>query len=70
MFPLIAFEPVGHPKQRTEYRGAIVSGQVYDAGFNDEAAEFDETTRALAALDLPGAHVMSCSCGSVSVEAA
>ena len=58
MFALIAFEPVGHPKQRAEDRGAVVTGQVDDSGFNDQAAEFDEMTRPLATLDLPCAHVM------------
>ena len=67
MFALIAFEPVGHPKQRAEDRGAIVAGQVYDTGFNYEAAEFDEMTRPLAAFDLPCAHVMSRPFGLMSV---
>jgi hypothetical protein len=67
MFALIAFEPVGHPKQRAEDRGAVVAGQVHDTGFNNEAAEFDEMPGALAALDLPRAHVMSHPCGLMPV---
>src|ERR1700749_2881710 len=67
MFALIAFEPVGHPKQRAEDRGAVVAGQVDDSGFNDQAAEFDEMTCALAALDLPCAHVMSRPCDLMPV---
>ncbi|MGY4502022.1 hypothetical protein ACVWYH_005979 [Bradyrhizobium sp. GM24.11] len=54
MFALIAFEPVGHPKQRAEDRGAVVADQVHDTGFNNEAAEFDKMSRAFTALDLPG----------------
>ena len=58
MFALIALELVGHPEQRAVDDGAIVAGQVHDPGLDDEAAEFDQMPRALAALDLPGAHVM------------
>jgi hypothetical protein len=57
-FTLLAFELVGHPEQRTVDHGAIIAGQVYDPGLNDEAAEFDQMPRPLATLDLPGAHVM------------
>jgi hypothetical protein len=66
-FALIAFEFVGAPEQRAEDRSAVVAGQVHDSGFDDEAAEFDEMTRALAALDLPRAHVMSGFCGLMPV---
>ena len=52
-FALIALKLVGHPKQRTKDGGAVVADQVHDTGFYDEAAEFDEVPRALAALDLP-----------------
>lgn len=52
---LIALKPVSHSEQRAEDDGAIIAGQVHDPGFHDEAAEFDETARALAALDLPRA---------------
>ena len=38
-----------------------------EPGFDDEAAEFDEVPRALAALDLPRAHVMSRPCGLMTV---
>ena len=57
MFALIAFELVGAPKQRAVDYGTIVTGQIDEAGLNHEAAEFDEMTRALAALDLPCAHL-------------
>ena len=57
-FALIALELVSHPKQRAVDRGAIIAGQVHDAGFDDEAAKLDEVPRALAAFDLPRAHVM------------
>src|ERR1700743_1074888 len=67
MFALIAFEPVGHPKQSREDGGAGVAGKVDDSGFNDQAAEFDEMTCALAALDLPCSHVMSLPCGLMPV---
>jgi hypothetical protein len=50
MFALIALQLVSHPEQRAEDRGAIVAGQVHDTGFDDEAAQFDEVPRALAAL--------------------
>ena len=52
MFALITFEPVGHPEQRAEEDGAIIAGQIYYTGFNNEAAQFDQVPRALAALDL------------------
>ena len=66
-FVLIALELVGHPEQRAEDDGAIIAGQVHDASFHDEAAEFDEVPRPLAALDLPCAHVMSRPCGLIPV---
>ncbi len=66
-FSLVASELVSHPEQRAEDRGAVVAGQVHDAGFHDEAAEFDELPRALASLDLPRAHVMSRPCGLMTV---
>jgi hypothetical protein len=59
LFALIASQLVGDPEQRAKNDGAVVAGQVHDASFHDEAAEFDEVPRALAALYLPGAHVMS-----------
>src|SRR6516165_8729115 len=66
-FALIALELVGHPKQRAEDGRPVVAGQVHESGFHDEAAEFNEVLRALAALDLPGAHVTSCPCGLITV---
>ena len=61
-FALIAFELVYHPEQRAEDRGAVVTGQIYDPSFDEETAQFDEVPRALAALDLPSAHVMPRPC--------
>ena len=58
MFTLIALELVGHPEQCAVDHGAIVAGQVHDPGLDDEAAEFDQMPRALAALDLSCSHVM------------
>lgn len=66
-FALIAFELLDNPYQRAEDRGAIIAGQVHDTGFNDETAQFDEVPRALAALDLPRAHVMPRLCGLMPV---
>ena len=54
---LVTLEFVGHPEQRAEDRGAVVTGQIYDPSFDEETAQFDEVPRALAALDLPSAHV-------------
>ncbi len=58
MFSLLALELVGHPKQRAVDHSAIIAGQVHDPGLDDEPAEFDQMPGALAALDLPCAHVM------------
>ena len=59
MLAILALELVSHPKQRAVDRGAVVASQVRDPGLDDQAAEFDQMPRALAALDLLGAHVMS-----------
>ena len=53
IFALVALELIGHPKQRAKDGGAIIAGQLHDASLDDEAAEFDQVPRALAALDLP-----------------
>src|SRR5207247_4658707 len=53
LFALIAFELVCHPEQRAEDDGAIIASQVHDRSLDDEAAEFDQVPRTLAALDLP-----------------
>src|SRR5213595_2791475 len=53
LFALIAFEPVCHPEQRAEDDGAIIAGQIHHTSLDDEAAQFDQVPRALAALDLP-----------------
>ena len=67
MLVLIASELVAHPEQRAIDHGAVVAGQVHDTGFNDEAAKFDKMPRALAALDLPLAHVTSRPCRLMAV---
>jgi hypothetical protein len=67
MFALIALELVSHPKQRAVDRGAIIAGQLHDASLDNEPAQFDEVPRALAALDLPRAHVMSRLCHLMAV---
>jgi hypothetical protein len=47
----LASELVGHPEQCAVDRGAIITCQVHDPGLEDEAAEFDQMPRPLAALD-------------------
>ncbi|ABQ38286.1 hypothetical protein BBta_6371 [Bradyrhizobium sp. BTAi1] len=59
---MIAFELVCHPKQRAKDGSAIIAGQVDESSFHDEPAEFDQMPRALAALDLPCAHIMPSPC--------
>lgn len=59
LFALIAIELVGHPEQSAVDNCAIVIAQINDAGFNDKTAEFDQMSGALAALDLPSAHVIA-----------
>ena len=56
-----------HPEQRTVDHGAIAAGQVDEPGFHDEAAEFDQVPRALAAIDLPRTHIMPRFCGLIPV---
>lgn len=58
MFAVLAVELVGDPNQRAEDHDAVIAGQVHDAGFDDESAEFDQMPRSLAAFDLPCAHIM------------
>lgn len=58
MFATLAVELFGHPKQRAVDHDAVVAGQVHDARLDDEAADFDQKARSLAAFDLPCAHVM------------
>ncbi len=55
---MIALELFGNPEQCAEDYGTVVAGQLHDSGLDDEAAEFDQMPRALAALDLPCAHIM------------
>lgn len=55
MLALMALELGGDPKQRAENGGAIISGQIDDAGLDDETAEFNQMSGAFAAVDLPGA---------------
>src|SRR5207249_4205580 len=67
LFALIAFEPVCHPEQRAEDDGAIIASQVHDTSLDDEAAEFDQVPRTLAALDLPCAHIIPRPCCLLTV---
>jgi hypothetical protein len=64
---LIALELVGHPKQRAENDGAIIAGQIHHTSLDDEAAQFDQVPRALAALDLSCAHIMPRPCSLLAV---
>ena len=50
LFAMIALQLVGHPEQRAVDHGAVVACQVDDPGLDDEAAEFDQMSRALSAL--------------------
>jgi len=50
-------EPVGQLHEGAEEGGAIVVGQLDQAGFLDEAAELDEVAGALAACLGPVSHV-------------
>ena len=54
---------------RAEDHGPVIASQVHDSGFDDEATEFDKVPRALAALDLSRAHIMSRPCGLMPVAA-
>ncbi|MCH4561366.1 hypothetical protein [Mesorhizobium jarvisii] len=45
----------------------MVVGQINDACLDDEAAEFDQVSSALAALDLPSAHVIASPCRLLSI---
>ena len=67
LFTLIALEILCHPEQRAEDDGAIIAGQVHDTRLDDEAAQFDQVPRALAALDLPCAHIMPRLCCLLTV---
>ncbi|SMX61703.1 conserved protein of unknown function [Bradyrhizobium sp. ORS 285] len=67
LFPPIALEPIGYPEQRAVNHGTVVTCQLHHASFDNEAAKLDEVPRALAALDLPRAHVMSRPCGLMPV---
>jgi hypothetical protein len=67
IFALVALELIGHPKQRAKDGGAIIAGQLHDASLDDEAAEFDQVPRALAALDLPVTHIIPRPCCLLTV---
>jgi len=66
-FALVAFELLGDPEQRAVDHDTVVAGQVHDPSFHDEAAKFDQMPRALAAFDLPCAHIMPSPCGLMPV---
>jgi len=67
LFAVITFELVFHPEQRAEDDGAIIAGQVHDTSLDDEAAQFDQVPRALAALNLPYAQNMPRPCCLLTV---
>ena len=58
----MALQLGGDPQQRAVDDSAIIVGQFDDACLDDEPAEFDQMSGALAALDLPGAHIMPSPC--------
>src|SRR6185437_4406450 len=62
LLTLTTLELIGDPEQRPVDHSPVIAGQIDDASFHDETAEFDEVPRPLAALDLPRAHVMSRLC--------
>ena len=64
---MVALELVSHPEQRAKNGGAIIAGQIHDTSLDDEASEFNEMPRALAALDLTGAHIMPRPCCLLTV---
>lgn len=67
MLTLIALQLVGDPEERSVDGGAIIVGQLDDARLDDKTAEFDQMSGALAALDLPSAHVMPSQCRLVAI---
>ena len=66
-FALIALELVGHPEQCAVDHDAVIAGEIHDPSLDHETAEFDKVARALAAIDLPCAHVMPRPCGLMPV---
>ncbi|ESZ17736.1 hypothetical protein X735_11520 [Mesorhizobium sp. L2C085B000] len=62
MLAFMALEFGGDPKQGAVYRGAIISGQLDNACFDDETAKFDELPGTLATVNLPGAHIIPSPC--------
>ena len=62
MLAFMALQLRGDPEHRSIDDGAIVIGQLDDACLDDEPAEFDQMSSALASLDLPGAHVIASLC--------
>lgn len=61
-FAVLALELVGHPEQRAVNYGPVIAVRLHNAGFDDEAAEFDQMPCALAAFDLPYPLVMPRPC--------
>jgi hypothetical protein len=58
-FAVLALQFVGHPEQRAVKDGAVVASEFDNARLDDEATQLDQMPRALATLDLPGAHIMT-----------
>lgn len=62
MLAFIALQLGGDPKHRAVDDNAIVIGELDNACLDDEPAEFDQMSGALASLDLPRAHVIASLC--------
>lgn len=58
MLAFMALQLGGEREERAVDGGAIVICQLNNACLDDETAEFDQVSGALASLDLPVAHVM------------
>lgn len=62
MLAFMALQLGGDPQQRAVDGSAIVIGELDNARLDDEPAEFDQMSGALASLDLPRAHIMPSLC--------
>jgi hypothetical protein len=59
LFAIFAAELLGDGKEGAVERGAIVGGEFDEPSLDDEAAQFDQMTRACAPFERPVAHVGS-----------
>lgn len=62
MIAFMALQLGGDPEHRSVDDSAIIGGQINNACLDDESAEFDHMSGALAAIDLPRAHVIASPC--------